>query len=195
MNDYVVVVEGLKDLKDLESLDPSILRAARLAVNKATDRGRALGARKIREQVAFPARYLSGENGRLRVSRKATDKRLEGAITGQDRPTSLARFSRDRDPAATRRKGGVTVTVAPGHTKFMKGAFLMRLRNGNLGLAVRLKPGESIRNKSAVRKVGKGLYLLYGPGVDQVFRTVAQEDVAPYSADYLEQEFLRLLKL
>lgn len=195
MSDYVVVVEGLKDLKDLDALDPAITRAARLAINKATDRSRTLAAKTIREQVAFPARYLSGENGKLRVSRRASDTRLEGAITGQDRPTSLARFSRDRDPKATRRKGGVTVTVQPGHTKFMKGAFLMRLRNGNLGLAVRLKEGESIRNKTSVRKIGKGLYLLYGPGVDQVFRSVSQEEVAPFASDFLEQEFLRLLKL
>lgn len=195
MSDYVVVVRGLDSLDSLDTLDERIIRAARLAINKAADRGRTQAAREIQKQVAFPARYLSGDSGRLRVSRRASDNNLESAIMASDRPTSLARFAKDRDPKASRRKGGVTVAVNPGHTKFMKGAFLMRLRNGNLGLAIRLKEGESVKNKRSVRKIGKGLYLLYGPSVNQVFATVSEEDTAPFVSDYLETEFLRLLKL
>lgn len=195
MSDYVVVVRGLDSLDNLDTLDERIIRAARLAINKAADRGRTQAAREIQKQVAFPARYLSGDGGRLRVSRRASDNNLEAGIMGRDQATSLARFAKDRDPKATRRKGDVTVVVNPGHTKFMKGAFLMRLRNGNLGLAIRLKDGESVKNKRSVRKIGKGLYLLYGPSVNQVFATVSEEDTAPFVSDYLETEFLRLLKL
>lgn len=195
MSDYVVVVAGLNDLQDIESLDKRILLAAQRAINKTADRGRTQAAREIQKQVAFPARYLSGENGRLRVSRKAKENSLEAAITGRDRPTSLARFAKDRNPRTAGRRGGVSVMVKSGQTQFMKGAFLMQLRNGNLGLAVRLKDGESVRGKKRVTKIGKGLYLLYGPSVDQVFASVSEEEVAPAAADYLEAEFLRLLKL
>ena len=73
----------------------------------------------------------------------------------------------------------------------MNRAFLMNLRSGNLGLAVRLAPGERIDNKRRMVQMSNGLYLLYGPSVDQVFRSVA-EDVSADAGDFLEQEFLRL---
>ena len=76
----------------------------------------------------------------------------------------------------------------------------MRLRAGtadietksNLGLALRLRPGESVLNKRQMVQVSGNLYLLYGPSVDQVFRSVA-EDIAPEATDILEAEFLRLI--
>lgn len=191
---YLVAVDGLSELDDISELAPKIARYAQMAINTTARDRRSDSAKEVRQQINFPARYLSGANGRLTVSQKASPRRLEAAITGRDRPTSLARFANSRDPAASRRNGGVSVTVAPGDTKFMRGAFLMNLRGGNLGLALRLKPGETIRNKTQVRRVSKGLYLLYGPSVNQVFRGVA-EDGAPETADKLQREFLRLLEL
>lgn len=192
MNAYVLAVEGLSSLKDIESLDENILRAARNAVNRTVDRTRTLSDKEIRSQIAFPARYL---NDRLKVVKRASGRTLEAVISGRDRPTSLARFAKNRNPQATRKAGKVDLTVTPGRTTTIPNAFLMPLRNGNLGLAIRLKEGESIRNKKFVTKVGKGLYLLYGPSVNQVFRTVAEEKAAPEAADFLEREFLRLLEL
>jgi hypothetical protein len=79
----------------------------------------------------------------------------------------------------------------------MPSAFLMRLRAGagtadnyNIGLAIRLAPGERIRNKRVMTQVGHNLYLLYGPSVDQVFRTVA-DDNAPEIATMVRDEFYR----
>ncbi|MCQ4311691.1 phage tail protein [Pseudomonas stutzeri] len=192
MNNYVVAVEGLSSLSDIQNLDEKILLRARQAINRTTDRTRTRSDREIRKQVAFPARYLSS---RLTVSKKASGRSLEAVITGRDRPTSLARFAKNKDIGAARRKGGVSVSVGPGQTRFMSGAFLMQLRGGNLGLAIRLKEGESMRNKRKMTRVGKGLYLLYGPSVDQVFRSVADEHAAPEAADYLEREFIRLMEL
>jgi len=191
MSAYVVAVEGLSELKDLEHLSDDIVRAARIAVNYAADRARTRSVKDIREQVAFPARYLTG---RLRVSQRAAKRSLEAVITGRDRPTSLARFAKDRSPAAARRRGGVNVTVSPGRATFMTGAFLLKLRGGNLGLAIRLKDGESIRNKKAVQKVGAGLYVLHGPSIDQVFRTVSQDQVGITTED-MEREFFRVMDL
>lgn len=191
MSEYVIAIEGLAELKDIEHLDEQIARAARIAINRAADRARTRSAKDIREQIAFPARYL---NERLTVTKRAADRSLEAVVTGRDRPTSLARFAKDRNVANSRKRKGVNVTVTPGQTLFMAGAFLMQLRGGNLGLAVRLKDGESIRNKKAVRKIGAGLYLLFGPSIDQVFRTVSQ-DQAPETAEDLEREFLRIMDL
>lgn len=192
MNNYVVAVEGLESIRDIENLDENILLRARQAINRTVDRARTRSDREMRKQIAFPARYLSS---RLTVSKKASGRNLQAVITGRDRPTSLARFAKNKDIAAARRRGSVSVTVSPGQTRTMKGAFLMQLRGGNLGLAVRLKPGESLRNKRKMASAGKGLYILYGPSVDQVFRSVADEYAAPDAAEFLEREFLRLMEL
>lgn len=195
MNDaYVVAVDGLDQLGDIESLAPKIARYAQQAINTTTRRRRTAMAKEMQKQIAFPARYLSGSGGRLKIDKYANPRSLEAVITGRDRPTSLARFAANRDPKASRRRGGVSVNVAPGQTKFMNGAFIMQLRGGNLGLAIRLKAGESVRNKKQMKRVSKGLYLLYGPSVNQVFRGVA-EDGTPETLDFLEREFLRLMEL
>lgn len=191
MSDYVIAVDGLASLSDIENLDEDILTAARQAINAATKRARTQADRDIRKQVNFLATYL---RGKLTIKKMASGRNLEGVIRGTDRPTSLARFAKQRDPQKTRKAGGIDVEVEPGQSKFMKGAFLMRLNNNNLGLAIRLKDGETVRNKRTVTKIGKGLYLLYGPSVNQVFRGVAEDSLGDI-ADYLETEFTRLLDL
>ena len=79
-----------------------------------------------------------------------------------------------------------------GRTKTLRKAFLVNLRNGNVGLAVRLKQGETLQNKTYGKPVmlGKNLYLLYGPSVDQVFRTVA-DDSLPMLGEEVSKEFFR----
>jgi len=198
---FVFVAEGLKDLRDIDNLDIRIVDAARKAVNKTLKFARADAARAIRQQVNLPARYLSGANGRLTITQYAQGRHLEGVVTGRHRATSLARFAKGT-PQSTRRRGGVSLEVKPGSPKFMERAFLIRLRAGksgldtksNLGLAIRLRPGETIRNKNVQLVKWKGLALLYGPSVDQVFDDVAQED-GPTYVEKLEDEFNRLLRL
>lgn len=202
MSAYVIVAEGISDLPDMSGANERIVVAARQAINRTLARARTASARAIRDQVAFPASYLTGQEARLRISKQASNDDLEGVISGRQRATSLARFSKDRNPASARKKGGVNVEVKPGEAKFMKGAFLVKLKRGsektdtqfNLGLAIRLKPGERIRNKTQMQQLDHNVYLLYGPSVDQVFRTV-REDVAPDAESFLATEFRRLLDL
>lgn len=189
---YAIAVEGLASLKDFEAMGGSIRTAARQAINTTLTRGRTASARRIRQQINFPASYLSASSGRLDVSRKASNGNLEGAITGRQRPTSLARF------LVGTQSRGVRVAVHPGQSKRLPRAFLVKLRSGsealgNLGLAIRTK-GERPRSAYKPKRLGKNLWLLYGPSVDQVFRTVA-EDVSPELGDFLEKEFLRLVDL
>jgi hypothetical protein len=201
---FAVFVEGLTGLEDMAALRKSVRLEAVRALNTAAERGRTMGARAIRDEINFPAAYLSPGQKRLYVSKKATRTDLEARIRARARPTSLARFTTG---ATAINKAGVTVSVQPGKARFMKRAFLVRLKAGagaietrsNLGLAVRLKPGETLRNKNEVRRLDSNLYLLYGPSVDQVFRardgSGVAEDISPEIADILEKEFLRLVEL
>lgn len=199
---YTIILEGLDATADLAALTPKLTEAARQAINRTLDRTRTQAAREIRRQVSFPANYLSPSGERLSVSQRATDARLEGTITGRWRPTSLARFAKNTDPKAARRRGGVSVAVKPGSAKFMKGAWLVRLRAGsektdtqfNLGLAMRLKPGETLRNSRGAVRLDNNVWLLYGPSVSQVFTTV-RDDLTPETMNFLEQEFERLRAL
>lgn len=166
-------------------------KAAVMSINQVVERdGLAMMRSDINSQVAFPTGYLKND-GRLSVTRRAREGSLEAVITARDRPTSLARFTSGQTPASTR-KGGVTVEVKRGKAVHMKKAFLVNLKNGNLGLAVRLKPGESLANKTYGKPVmlAKNVYLLYGPSVDQVFQTVAEESL-PELGTMVSKEFLR----
>jgi hypothetical protein len=97
--------------------------------------------------------------------------------------------------------------VHPGRARFMKRAFLIKLRAGtdsietrfNQGLAIRLKPGETLQNKKNVVQLKNGLYVLYGPSVSQVFLDNegdgVAKDIEPSVLDELEDQFLRLLEV
>lgn len=192
-----VITEGLDNLASFIALAPkAATQAARYAINDTTRRVAIKEAqRMITEQIAFPAGYLDDPR-RLRVSKLATENDLEAAIFARQRPTSLARFS-----SGTIGKAGVQVNVNRGATRKIGRAFLIRLPQGrgpvtdeafNLGLAIRLRPGERVTGKKQMSAVpmGGGLYLLYGPSVDQAFKSVAV-DISPTVADELATQFTR----
>ena len=199
MADFDVVVEGLAGIEGALDIGRSVRVRASQALNKTAQRTLTSAARKMREQVNFPATYLTGKDGRLKITKHSTPDDLETIITGRHRATSLARFAANPVPNLK----GPTVSVKPGKASSMKRAFLIRLKKGtvltdtqfNLGLAIRLKMNERIRNKKVMVEIGDtGLYLLYGPSVDQVFRAVAEEEATP-SLEFLEREFERLMRL
>lgn len=190
---YVIIMEGLPDV-DPSQLDPKIITAARQAINKTADRARTRAATAIGQQVNFPARYLSPSGEHLVVGQKASNGSLEAVISGRSRPTSLARFK------VGKTKTGVLVSVKPGVVKEIKNAFFMPLRqgdggpNGNLGLAVRTARGKRPSKAYHPVQLTEHLWLLYGPSVDQVFKTV-REDIAPETSEFLAREFSRLIDL
>lgn len=189
-------VEGLDLPEETLGLDnEKIERAAYRAINFTADRARTDSADEIRKQVNFPASYLNPSQGRLTVTHKAGPGDLQAMITGRHRATSLARFVTSGTPG----KMGVNVAVHRGQTKEMKNAFLMTLRSGtnidtnrNLGLAVRVEKGQTPDRAYKPVRIADGLFLLYGPSVDQVFRTV-REVVSPDAEKTLQAEFNRLL--
>jgi hypothetical protein len=193
----VVTLEGLRALQNLKELPLEVQTAASRALNATLRTTRTDSAKRISRQVNFTSRYLTSGD-RLAVRKFATPSKLEGVIGGRDRATSLARFA----TSSTINKKGVTVEVKPGTAKFMRRAFLVRLPQGkaltetkfNLGLAIRLKPGETLNNKKKFIKLQGNLYLLYGPSVGQVFNEV-RDDVTPAALDFFEDEFFRLMDL
>ena len=110
MSAYVVMIDGLDALSELDEVPEKMLRAARAAVNRTTDRTRTASARQIRQQVNLPARYLDPAGGRLEVSQRATNSNLEARISGRQRATSLARFTSNAEPG----QPGVKVQVKTG---------------------------------------------------------------------------------
>lgn len=189
-----VIAEGLDDLIKYAKLFPERTnRAAAAALNKVAGGTGLTLLRQATEgsDVAFPPGYVN--NQRMYLARRATDGDLEARIGARDDPTSLARFVA---PGTPQRKAGVKVTVHRGKQKDLKGAFLLPLNNGNVGLAVRLKAGQSFANTTGAREIESArtsttqLYLLYGPSVDQVFRQIAEDNV-PQVLEMVSDEFTR----
>lgn len=184
----------------IDSVPDRARLAARLAINTVANRtGKQKIEAAIYKEIAFPAGYLDAPD-RLGVAKNATEADLTAIIRARQRATSLARFLTPGQSISSSRTSGVKVQVKPGQTVDMKNAFLVRLRQGaaltetqnNLGLAVRLKPGENIRNRydGNPPEIFPNVYLLYGPSVDQVFRNVA-DDLSDGIADDVEKEFTR----
>jgi hypothetical protein len=187
-------IDGLEAFLDAA---PEMTReAARIAMNDVTG-GSGLKTYKnaMKMQVSFPPGYLDDVD-RFGQTSYATNARLETTISARSRPTSLARFS-----SGTVNQAGATIHVKPTRSVSVKKAFLVRLRAGNvldqdnfnLGLAVRIAPGTVIRNKrdtSRMVHLAPNVVLLYGPSVDQVFRTVADTET-PAVLDMMGLEFLR----
>lgn len=207
MSTYAIFVDGLTEVTDtMGAVSPEIIKAVRMAVNKGADFARAEAARRIGKQLNFSARYISGTGGKLTVTSRATGDNPSATIVAAGRPVSLARFAINRDPAAARKARGVAVGVRAGGAKFIPRAFLIKLKSGNsdelgnLGLAIRLRPGEQVENKRIkAKRMESNLYLLYGPSVSQAFINAAgggvASDITPDILDRMEQEFLRLMKV
>lgn len=191
-----ILTQGLRDVQRFFDVLPDVAaKAAVLAINDTTERVALPQIRnEINAQVEFPTGYLK-QPSRLGITRKARLNSLEAVITARDRPTSLARFAPGQTPQNTRR-GGVRVEVKKGSRRLMKKAFLVSLRNGNVGLAIRLKEGEKLDNKrDPAVELAKNVYLLYGPSVDQVFKGVVpqkQEAIGQALSKQFLRQFARL---
>lgn len=193
---------GLKDYaRYLEQFPTIVPRAARLALNQTAERkGLKLAREHMLQQVAFPSGYLYPP--RFEVTKKATETSLLAVIRGQFTPTPLGRFaSGQRARFVAARKHGrrvnrpkIKVEIKPGRIVELPRAFLLTLRNGNIGLGIRLRPGETLQNTIGAKLITSGplagVALLYGPSVDQVFRSVAV-DISPELLTELDSEFLR----
>jgi len=196
MSNLSVTIQGINSLLDLKDLPRKSQIAAQRAVNQTLRNTRAKSGRMLRQEVAFPARYLTGADGKIEQFSASAGK-LEGKLVAASRPTGLARFV--TNPNAKR--GKLRVEVQPGGQRTLPGAFMLGL--GKAGgeasmLAVRSpgKPSGAYRP----RRLGKSLWLLYGPSVAQALlgasgRKGIWPDMEGEIAAALEKEYLRQLGL
>lgn len=207
----VLAVSGTEIIDEIDGLPTEIRRAAKIAVNEATVKGRTRMARKVLEDVALPRSYVQPAGRRLYVSRMATESSLEATIFARSRRTSLTRFIPGGPQAATGRRNikGLSVKVdASGGAKFITGAFIFKLRGAggetdpdpNLGFAVRTKNGKAPRNAYQPTKISENLWLLYGPSVAQILHSDRNgggvvSDTEPEIKNLLTTEFYRQMDL
>ena len=203
---YQIEAKGLDGFREvLEALGAAVEPAAALALNEAARYGRRLGSEQIRREVNLKAGYIDA--GRLQVTRRADASNLEAVITARDRPTSLARFGQGAPRFGAQRVAPRVRVKASGGSSTLKRGFYLRLRRGNsvvssenanIGLAIRLKEGERVENKSQMASIGDGVYLLYAPSVGQVFRGVSEriaEDVGIQAANRFAHHIGRRLNV
>ncbi len=197
-----ITAVNLLDIEEFIEAQPAAARtSARIAINSVTSRVAVPQMRRaMKQEVAFPPGYVEDPE-RFGQTKQATDADLSATITARFRPTSLARFAQGQSFEGARRTGGVRVKVnKAGGGRRIEGAFFVRLRRGrdtqdgfNTGLAIRLKQGEQLRGRKKGTtgiELAPGLFLLYGPSVDQVFRQVSVAE-SPSVADKLQREFIR----
>lgn len=185
-----IETRGLEEMSAFFRAQPEVAeRAAQLAINDSARFAQRVGAKQILDEINYPKSYLRGEDNRLSITQFATRGNLEAVVAGRDRATSLARFSSTKVKFG--RQHGVRVQVkAKGAARDLPNGFFMQLRNGNVGLAVRVRKGERLRKSRAAVDMGNGVFLLYGPSVDQAFQGVAA-DVVDSVSDNAAEQFVR----
>ncbi|MBT9159042.1 MAG: hypothetical protein DDT26_00291 [Dehalococcoidia bacterium] len=202
-----IEISGLQELQSLFERGPEAAEIAeRLAVNDTIDWARRQASKRIRGEIAFRARYLGNgdDDGALSVPKKSRGSGDYAVLRARNDARSLASFATPRFGPGKRNP---KLRVGTGRSTNIERGFGVRLRRGNadidsenynLGLAIRLKPGERVQNKTRMRAFGtSGLYLLYGPSVAQVFDDVAiemRDEVANYLADQFVRQFVRLTR-
>jgi len=196
MAELSVVIRGLSSLADIKDIPRDIRVIASRAVNQTARRYRTASSRMLREQINFPARYLSGQDGKIAL-KPSSPATLEATLSAGSNPRSLARFA----TGSGKGKGKVKVEVTPGATRSLPGAFLLRISGGGGGentlLAVRSPTKPSGAYKP--RRIGKTLWSLYGPSVAQALLHGDNKgiwpEIEPDIANALETEYLRQLKV
>lgn len=176
-------------------------KALKLAVNDAALFGARLGKKQIMAEVNRSSAYLGDPKNitsKLARIKTARANDLESIVEAKHRPASLAGFS-SSPVSFGRPKAPIKVKVGKGGYKKMERAFFIRLNPGktkftednyNLGLAIRLRPGEDVGNKKVHVSQDSRIAVLYGPSVEQMFNRITPE-IADDVLAFAEREFLR----
>lgn len=179
---------NLLDLRTyFEAMPERTERAAALAINRVAERqAQTLIKREMLKNIAFKYGYVTKHIG---VGKYASPSNLYAVIEAKDTPTTLFRFT--GMSVAPRGKTKVKVTVGTGNTKIMDGAFYATLR-GTPQVMLRTKTNAPPRGiaRGGGKQIAPHLWLLYAPSVDQVFRTVADDEI-PAIENELVYEFRR----
>lgn len=167
--------------------------AVRIAINRTAPTIRTKASKAIRTQVRLKAAYV---NGKLSI-KKATRKKLSGAIRAEPRGVLLSKYSAGAQVSSEKigwilpppnPPGGIKVKIKPrGSTQSVEG------KPGEItGKAFYMVLPSSRALAIAGRKPGGGIKIFHAPSVSQVFYTV-RDDVLPEASDTLQSELLKAM--
>ena len=189
--------EGLEDLASwFEQFPKEAPEAARRAVNFAAQRYGKDAANKISAQLNFRTKLFYPSNpGKGRISvRLASKADLTAVVSASSEPLLLSKFATNF-PKGAIRKGTLPRVQVGRSNETIKDGFFVRFKNGTTAIAVRLKKGESVRGKKTaktypLRKGDPTTSVLYGPSLDQAFKTKVGDSMQSVEAS-VRQEFIR----
>lgn len=185
---------GIQGLAEFVARTPEVAaEAAKLAVGDAAEWGRNLSKREMVSAVNLPADALAGR--RFRISQRPTTANPEAVISADNNPLGLSRFvvsQKARGAAHPKVRilvGGATKSFSDPDIKGSY-SFLIPTPGGADGVGLALRTKEPLRNSSAARKIGRDLYLLSGPSVNQMFGQL-MPTIVPRVEAKLQTEFAR----
>lgn len=189
----VVSLKGFED--EFAKAPKAATQAARFAINAGARKLASASSKQIRGSITFGARELyspaNPKAGKISVL-LASDSSLEARVRGADRPTLLSRFAVNRPTG--KRKIVPRVRVSPRKTAELARSWFMRFPNGQVGIAVRLKPGETMRNRKLGNayplKGSPNAFVLFGPSVEQALGQAAPDNLRAVEK-LVNDEFLR----
>lgn len=175
MSDITIKVDRGQLLKVelmLNGIKKGSKRAIMRSINKTVTKSKTRSSQEIKKQVNLKASYIKSK---LKVYR-ASISRLYARISSQRRGLLLTRYG------ARQLKTGVSVKVkSRGQRKLLRGAFLIKLRAGNV---------NNVGAVGVAYRKGKGrtpVDVLHGPSVSQVFTDV-KDKVSPEMSEYMAQQ-------
>lgn len=185
---------GIQGLATFVARTPEVAaEAAKLAVGDAAEWGRNLSKREMVSTVNLPADALAGR--RFRISQRPTTQNPEAVISADNNPLGLSRFvvsQKDKGSAHPKVRilvGGATKSFSDPGTKGSY-SFLIPTPGGANGVGLALRTKGPLRNSQAARKIGRDLYLLSGPSVNQMFGQL-MPTIVPRVEAKLQTEFAR----
>ena len=185
---------GIQGLATFVARTPEVAaEAAKLAVGDAAEWGRNLSKREMVSAVNLPADALAGR--RFRISQRPTTANPEAVISADNNPLGLSRFvvsQKARGAAHPKVRilvGGATKSFSDPDIKGSY-SFLIPTPGGADGVGLALRTKAPLRNSRAARKIGRDLYLLSGPSVNQMFGQL-MPTIVPRVEAKLQTEFAR----
>lgn len=185
---------GIQGLATFVARTPEVAaEAAKLAVGDAAEWGRNLSKREMVSAVNLPAGALAGR--RFRISQRPTTANPEAVISADNNPLGLSRFvvgqkaKGSAHPKVRILVGGATKSFSDPDTKGSY-SFLIPTPNGADGVGLAIRTKGPLKNSSAARKIGRDLYLLSGPSVNQMFGQL-MPTLVPRIEAKLQTEFAR----
>lgn len=146
--------------------------------------------KRVTKDVNWPAGYINQKTLSFKPARSLASG--GAAISARTRPSTMTRFALSGQKM--RDKNGLRFEVNKGSQKTLKNAFFFGGKTVNMLVAMREDKYFELPNTSANKYVWNGLVFLYGPSVDQVFKTHRDGNggIADQALDKLEAAFARL---